>query len=189
MDAQTRPFRFELPFLVVSGLAVYFAVALGLSGVKAMVLLEQGTADYTAAALARALGYAFEPTLDRLMLATAIVSAAKLTIAGYFTMAAIERWSAMAGDGKPRDHDALDIALIGALALTLFLAVLAWIAGDAGGLRTHMVHTMLICVAVGLTVVEREGMARDMSRVGYLEGNADDRPQPGEVLRLDRGSH
>ena len=184
MDAVFKPYRAHLPSLIVSGLLVYFAVVFGLGGAKALLLLHHGATDYTGLLLARATGYAFEPTFDKLVLIAVVVGGAKLVIASFFVLAMIER-SPAAMAVRP-EYDAFDAALSSALALTLILALPAWAAGDAAVFGMHATHAALMCVAIAANIAEREHNARDVSRVGHLEGKAGFGPQPASVLRLGR---
>ena len=185
MDVATKPIRPQLPSLIVSGLLVYFAVAFGLGGANALLLLHQGATDYTGLALARATGYAFEPTFDKLVLIAAVIGVAKLAIASFFILAVTERSPAFEGDPQ-QEYDALDAALSSAIALTLVLALPAWVAGDAAGFGMHVTHAALICVAIMASIAEREHNARDVSRVGHLEGKAGFGPQPATFLPFGR---
>ena len=184
MDAVIKPIRTQLPSLIVSGLLVYFAVAFGLGGAKTLLLLHQGATDYTGLALARATGYAFDPTFDKLVLIAAVIGGAKLAIASFFVLAVTER--SPAATAVRQEYDAFDAALSSASALTLILALPAWVAGDAAGFGMHVTHAALMCVAIAASIAEREHNARDVSRVGHLEGRAGLGPQPAMFLPFGR---
>jgi hypothetical protein len=184
VDAVTKPIRTQLPSLIVSGLLVYFAVAFGLGGAKTLLLLHQGATDYTGLALARATGHAFDPTFDKLVLIAAVIGGAKLAIASFFVLAVTER--SPAAMPVRQEYDAFDAALSSASALTLILALPAWVAGDAAGFGMHVTHAALMCVAIAASIAEREHNARDVSRVGHLEGKAGFGPQPAMFLPFGR---
>jgi hypothetical protein len=166
-------------------LSIYLAVAFGLGGAKTLLLLHQGAPDYTALALARASGHAFDPTLEKVVLAAAMIGAVKLAVAAFFTLAVIERPPAGMAVGPRQEYDALDVALCSAIALTLFMVLLAWIMGDIAAVRMHMAHAALICMAIAASVVERERAVGVMTRVGHLDGRAGYDP-PDEVLSFGR---
>ena len=172
MDAMIRRIQAQLPSIIVSGLALYFAVVFSLSGAKTLLLLYQGGADYGATALAQALGYAFGPSFAKVTLVTAAIGAIKIAVGGYFVLAVTER-SPAAEDGLPqRDYGALDLALHGAVALTMFQAIPAWIAGDDPAIRVHTANVMLICVAIGTSMFEREHADREETRLDHLEATS-----------------
>ena len=182
MDATIRQLRVQLPSIIVSGLSLYFAVVFGLGGAKTLLHLNQGSIDYATAALAQAIGYAFGPSFAKLTTVAAALGAIKLAVAGYFILAVTER-SAAATKGDPqRVYGALDLALHCAVALTLLHAIPAWIAGDAAALRMHLAHGMLIGVAIGTSMFERQHLARRATRVGELEATSNYRPRPGKPL-------
>jgi hypothetical protein len=186
MDSKIRRMTARLPSIIVSGLSLYFAVVFGLGGAKALLLLHQGTTDYSAAALAQALGYAFGPSLAHVTAVAAAIGAAKLAVGGFFILAVTERSPATVDGEAQREYGALDLALHGAVALTLLQALPAWIGGDTEALRTHMANIMLICVAIGTSMFEREHATQDATRVGQLEATSTYRPHPDQPLPTGR---
>jgi hypothetical protein len=180
MDATVSRIKTRLPSIILSGLSVYFAVVFGVSGAKTLLNLNQGSIDYATAALAQAIGYAFGPAFAKLATVAAVLGAIKLAVAGYFILAVTER-SAGGSKGDPqREYGALDLALHCAVALTLLHAIPAWIGGDAAALRMHLAHGLLIAVAVGTGMFERQDRARRAGRLGELEATSHHRPLPNK---------
>jgi hypothetical protein len=182
MDARIKQIQAQMPSIIVSGLSLYFAVMFGLGGGKTLILLHQGTTDYAAAALAQAVGYAFGPAFAKVTLVAAAIGAVKLAIAGFFILAVTERSPAAMHGEAQHDYGALDLALHGAVAVTLLQALSGWIDGDGAAVRMHLANIMLLCVAVGTSMFEREAAARQTTRVGHLEATSNYRPDPDRPL-------
>jgi hypothetical protein len=187
MDATIRRIQAQLPSVIVSGLSLYFAVVFGIGGVKTLLLLHDGTTDYVAAALTQAIGYAFGPWFAHLTAVSAALGATQIAVCGYFILAVTERSSAATNGEGQREHGALDLALHCAVALTLLQALPAYVAGETAVVRMHLAHVMLICVAVGTSMFEREYKARRARRAAQLEAalyyqSQQDRPLSGRTL-------
>ena len=186
MHVRLRRVQARVPSLIVSGLSLYFAMVFGLGGARTLLLLNQGTTDYTAAALAQAVGYAFAPSLAHVTAVAAAIGAAKLAIGGFFILAVTERSPAAEEGEAQKEYGALDLALHGAVALTLLQTIPAWTGGDIETVRMNMAHAMLLCVAIGTSMFEREHADGNETRVGHFEATSDYRPNPDQPLPTGR---
>ena len=169
MDAFVRRVQAQLPSIIVSGISLYFALVFVLSGAKTLLLLHDGTIDYATGLLAQGIGYAFGPAFAKLTIVAAAIGAIKIAVAGFFLLAVTERSPAVVDGETQRDFGALDLALHGAVALTLLHLLPAWIGNDEAAIRTHAAHVVLLCVAIGTSMFEREHASRRATRVGELE--------------------
>lgn len=182
MDDTIRRIQAKLPAIIVSGLSLYFALAFCLSGAKTLLLLDQGTTDYLAAALAQALGYAFGPSFAKVTTAAAAIGASKLVVGGFFIVSLTERCAATVDGSAQKDYAALDLALQSAFVLTLFQVIPASIDGDPAGISMLMANFMLLCVAVGTSMFEREAAEHPATRVSHLKATSCYRPEPDQPL-------
>ena len=175
MAAFLRRVQAQLPSIIVSGLALYFAVFFIFGGIKMLLLLYQGAPGYVAESLAQALGYAFGPSFAKVTTVAAAIGAAKLAVGGYFILAVTEG-SAATVDGAPqKDYGALDFALHGAVALTMLQVIPAWINGLDAVVRMHSANVLLICVAIGASMFDREHAGR---RCAEADVNSAENPAP-----------
>ena len=159
----------QMPDLIVAGLALYFAAVFGYAGVKALIGLQFGSIDPATAVVARSIINTFDLAASHLTTLAAAVGALKLAIAGFFLLAATER-SPSGPDGEVlTDHEALDLALHGGVALTLLLGLPAWMSGDAAALRTHAADLMLMAVAIGTSLYERRHAGKAATLTTQLE--------------------
>ena len=186
MDRVVRRIQQQLPSLIVSGLSLYFAAVFLIGGGKTLFALQEGTTDYVAQSLTQGLGYAFGPMFANVILVAAAIGAAKLAVGGYFILAVTERSPAAMNGVRQKEYGALDLALHGAVALTIFQVIPAWIVGDELAVRKHTADVLLLCVAVGTSMFERENAARPETRVSELEETAGYQPDPDRPLPTGR---
>jgi hypothetical protein len=157
----------RLPGLIVSGLALYFMFVFGFDGIKSLIALQGKFPDYATSVIASAVVNAFDLPPHHLVTIWATVGAVKIAIAGFFLLAATEP-PADIHDDEPVDHDALDLGLHGAIALTLLMLIPSWNGGDTEAVRTDLANLMLLAVIVGVGLFSR-GHARAETRVGHLD--------------------
>jgi len=186
MDAFVRRVQAQLPSIIVSGVSLYFAVVFILGGAKTLLLLHDGTIDYAATSLAQAVGYAFGPSFAKVTTVAAAIGAIKLAVGGFFILAVTERSPAAANGDAQKEYGALDLALHGGVALTLLHVIPAWIDADDAAVRMHTANILLLCVAIGTSMFEREHAERRATRVGELEETAGCRPHPDRPLPSGR---
>lgn len=160
----------QMPDLIVSGLALYFAAVFGYAGIKALIGLQYGYIDAASITVAQSIINTFDLAPSQLTTLAAAIGALKLAIAGFFLLAATER-SPSGSHGQPlTDHEALDLALHGGLALTLLLTLPSWASGDTAVLRTDIANLILMAVAAGTSRYERRSHRRRTATLrGQLE--------------------
>lgn len=155
----------QMPDLIVSGLALYFAAMFGYAGIKALIGLQYGYIDAASTTVAQSIINTFDLVPSRLTTLAAAIGALKLAIAGFFLLAATERSPSGSHGQALTDHETLDLALHGAIALTLLLTLPSWAAGDTAVLRADIANLMLMAVAVGTSRYERRSYERQVAIV------------------------
>jgi hypothetical protein len=149
--------------LIISSLALYFALFWGLEAARILTSSIYGLNDPGFAQIIYGIGRVLHLSPNGLLLAAAFFGAAKLAVASILICHLVERVGVLWGHHA--DHETLEAGLLLAVITAMLAALPAMIEGVPSLLRQHTLHLLLAAVAATLSVVERIAEREEKTRV------------------------